>query len=127
MSTTESERLVRRLVSGDPDAGAALCEAARVGSDPVVLAAAALSARHTPALLTRAMDLAQDSRQRQIVAVVAAHLAGDAERVDALAREHLVDHPDSVLVAWIAAEARSGCTLPPSLSASSPTDPLETP
>jgi hypothetical protein len=23
--------------------------------------------------------------------------------VDALAREHLVDHPDSVLVAWIAA------------------------
>ena len=35
----------------------------------------------------------------------AAHLRGDHDLVDALAREHLADHPDSVLVAWIAAAA----------------------
>ena len=32
-----------------------------------------------------------------------AHVAGDADRVDALAHDHLTDHPTSVLVAWISA------------------------
>jgi hypothetical protein len=36
------------------------------------------------------------------VAIAAAHHRGDRELVDALARDHLVDHPDNVLVAWIA-------------------------
>jgi len=36
------------------------------------------------------------------VAIATAHRRGYRQRVDALAREHLVDHPDSVLVAWIA-------------------------
>ena len=43
------------------------------------------------------------TRDRQVVAIAAAHLAGDSDRVDALARDHLVDYPDSILVAWIAA------------------------
>ena len=47
------------------------------------------------------------TRDRQLVAVAAAHLAGDPDRVDALARDHLVDHPDSILVAWIAGAART--------------------
>jgi hypothetical protein len=36
------------------------------------------------------------------VAIAIAHQRGDGDLVDALARDHLVDHPDSVLVAWIA-------------------------
>ena len=36
------------------------------------------------------------------VGIAAAHLRGERELVDALARDHLVDHPDNVLVAWIA-------------------------
>jgi hypothetical protein len=49
------------------------------------------------------MVSAATTRDRQVVAIADAHLAGDADRVDALARDHLVDHPDSILVAWIAA------------------------
>jgi hypothetical protein len=37
------------------------------------------------------------------VAIAAAHFEGDGARVNDLARDHLVDHPDSVLVAWISA------------------------
>jgi hypothetical protein len=54
-------------------------------------------------LLDAAAAAAVTTRDRQLVAIAAAHLDGDADRVDALAREHLVDHPDSVLAARIAA------------------------
>ena len=46
--------------------------------------------------------LAATTRDRQLVAIATAHLRGERELVDALARDHLVDHPDNVLVAWIA-------------------------
>ena len=45
------------------------------------------------------------SRDRQVVEIARAHLRGDADLVDALARDHLVDHPDSLVVAWIASDA----------------------
>jgi hypothetical protein len=54
-------------------------------------------------MLTRATELASTARDRQLIVIAAAHLDGDTERVDALARDHLADHPDSLLVAWIAA------------------------
>ena len=54
-------------------------------------------------LLDAAAAIAETTRDRQLVAIAAAHLDGDTDRVDALAREHLVDHPDSVLAARIAA------------------------
>jgi hypothetical protein len=41
------------------------------------------------------------------VAIATAHLRGERELVDALARDHLVDHPDNVLVAWIARASHS--------------------
>jgi hypothetical protein len=41
------------------------------------------------------------------VAIAAAHRRGEGELVDALARDHLVDHPDSVLAAWIAAASHN--------------------
>jgi hypothetical protein len=53
-------------------------------------------------LLASAGALATTRRERQVVAIAAAFVAGDRDLVDALARDHLVDHPDSVLVAWIA-------------------------
>jgi hypothetical protein len=39
------------------------------------------------------------------VEIARAHLAGQSELVDALARDHLVDYPDSLIVAWIASNA----------------------
>ena len=38
------------------------------------------------------------------MAIARAHLAGDADLLDALVRDHLVDHPDSLLAAWIATQ-----------------------
>ena len=48
---------------------------------------------------------AATSRDRQLVAIARAHLDGDGDLVDALARDHLVDYPDSLIVAWIASDA----------------------
>jgi hypothetical protein len=50
---------------------------------------------------------ATTTSQRQLVAIAAAHLNGDRDLVDALARDHLADHPSSVLVAWISAMSHS--------------------
>ena len=58
----------------------------------------------TPPRLDRAAALAVTSRDRQVVAIARAHLAGDGELVDALARDHLVDYPDSLIVVWIASD-----------------------
>ena len=69
---------------------------------PEILVAASLFAPDAGGLLARAASLAATTRDRQLVAIAAAHRRGDGELVDALARDHLVDHPDSVLVAWMA-------------------------
>jgi uncharacterized protein YbaP (TraB family) len=84
-----------------------LTGAATEPSEAAALVAAALVDRRRD-LLLRAEAVAQTTRDRQLVAIAAAHLDGDADRVDILARDHLVDHPDNVLVAWIAAMSRSG-------------------
>jgi hypothetical protein len=68
----------------------------------------ALGADDPLAQLEKAERLAQTTRDRQLVAIAIAHVREDRELVDALAREHLVDHPDSVLVARIAAASK--CT-----------------
>ena len=94
--------LLRRLVTGDDAAIAAIVEASHTSDDPLVLVAAALFTPHGDSLLARAELLAATTRDRQVVAIAAAHHRGDRELVDALARDHLVDHPDNVLVAWIA-------------------------
>ena len=70
----------------------------------VVIAMAALLERH-PDRLDRALAAAPHERDRQVVAIARAHLDGNSELVDALARDHLVDYPDSLIVAWIASDA----------------------
>ena len=72
----DNEHLIRRLVAGD-DAG-------------------------LRDVLTRVSRSARTTRDRQLVAIAAAHLDGDADLLGALVRDHLVDHPDSLLAAWIA-------------------------
>ena len=59
-------------------------------------------------LLERAERAARTPRERQLVAIATEYVRGEHALVDVLAREHLADHPDSVLVARIAAAA--SCT-----------------
>ena len=73
----------------------------------MILVAAALFAADGDRLIARAEGIAATTRDRQLVAIAGAHLRGERDLVDALARDHLVDHPDSVLVAWIAGASRS--------------------
>ena len=105
MTANDSDRLIRGLIGGQATAAVDIVGRAPTSEDPVVVAAAALIDPGAPELLARAAELAQTTRGRQLVAIAAAYLAGDRELVDALARDHLVDHPDSLLVAWIAAGA----------------------
>src|SRR4051794_30111082 len=100
MPPTRPAQLIHQLLVGDAAAVAALVEASRASDDPMILVTAALFAADGDGLLARAGGVAATTRDRQLVAIAAAHLRGDRDLVDALARDHLVDHPDNVLVAW---------------------------
>ena len=78
----------------------------------MILVAAALFTRDGDGLMARASDRATSTRDRQLVAIAAAHLRGRPDLVDALARDHLVDHPDNVLVAWIAGASHRSTARP---------------
>ena len=115
--------LFERLVGAAPgdhsaylEAGAAaiasIVEASRTSDDPVILVAAALFTRDGDGLMARASGMATTTRDRQLVAIAAAHLRGQPDLVDALARDHLVDHPDNVLVAWIAGASHRSAARP---------------
>lgn len=104
------EQLLHQLVVGDAAAIAAIVDASRTSEDPAVLVAAALFTPDGARLLDRAGGLAATTRDRQLVAIASAHLRGERDLVDALARDHLVDHPDSLLVAWIAGESHRTTT-----------------
>jgi len=95
-------QLLRLLVAGDEAAITAIVDASHSSDDPLILLAAALVSPHGGRLLARAERLASSTRDRQFVAIAAAHHRGDREPVDAVARDHLVDHLGSVFVAWIA-------------------------
>jgi hypothetical protein len=107
MPPAHPEALIHQLVVGDAAAIAAIVEASRTSDDPVILVAAALFAPDGDGLIARAGEMAATTRERQLVAIATAHLRGERDLVDALARDHLVDHPDNVLVAWIAGASHS--------------------
>jgi hypothetical protein len=96
--------IVRHAIGGDAVAVEWIATHAGTSDHALVLVMAAVLTRD-PGPLDQARVLATTSRHRQIVEIASAHLAGRREQVDALARDHLVDHPDSLLVAWIAAGA----------------------
>jgi hypothetical protein len=92
---------IRRAIGGDVHAATWIATSADGTDVAVVVVMAALLAR-CPQRLDLARDLAVTSRDRQVVEIARAHLEGRTDLVDALARDHLVDHPDSLIVAWIA-------------------------
>lgn len=112
MPPTSSEQLLHQLAVGDAAAITAIVEASRTSRDPVILVAAALFAPDADGLMTRARSLAATTRERQLVAIAGAHLREDRDLVDALARDHLADHPDNVLVAWIAGAGNRAASHP---------------
>ena len=98
------ETLIRRLVAGDTTIVTTTLARPETEQTPTTLLVAALVAAAPGDLLVRASRLARSTRERQLVAIADAHLSGDDARLGALVRDHLVDHPDSLLAAWIATQ-----------------------
>lgn len=95
--------LLLRLIGGDSAAAGDVITAAPTSTNPSLLVAAALlSADRTH--LVRANGLARTTRDRQLVVLADAHLREDTDRFDGLVRDHLADHPDHLLAAWIAGQ-----------------------
>jgi hypothetical protein len=107
MTRQRVDDMIRQAIGGDPAAAAWIMSSSVFTDDALVVVMAALLGGD-PAGLQRARSLAATSRDRQVVEIALAHLEGKADQVNALARDHLVDHPDNLLVAWIA----SGAVLP---------------
>jgi hypothetical protein len=101
----DADNVIHQLAVSDAAAIVEIVERAQSSDDVTTLVAAALFAPVPHDLLRRAAAVATTTRDRQVVAIAVAHVAGDAQRVDDLARDHLVDHPDGVLVAWITANS----------------------
>ena len=97
----QPENVIHQLAVGDQAAIARIVQQAKTSDDVTTVVAAAFFAPAGTDLMARAATLAVTTRDRQLVAIATAHLRGDANRTEDLARDHLADHPDSVLVAWI--------------------------
>ena len=97
------DAMIRGAIGGDADAMCEVMAQADTIDDAVLISMAALLER-VPDRLTRAAAVAATRRDRQVVAIARAHLEEQRELVDALVRDHLVDYPDSLIVAWIASD-----------------------
>lgn len=98
------DTVIRQAIGGDLSATTWIVAQADSSDSALVIAMAALLER-LPGRLDRALATALTSRDRQVVEIARAHLGGNSDLVDALARDHLVDFPDSLIVAWIASDA----------------------
>ncbi|MBI4939999.1 MAG: hypothetical protein HY830_04565 [Actinobacteria bacterium] len=103
---TDHTALLLRLVGGDPAAAAEVLDLAPATRSASVLVAAAMLTGD-PGHLTLATDLAGDPRERRLVVLARVHLDGDDALLDVLVRDHLADHPDHLLAAWIAGRPSS--------------------
>ena len=104
MNNDSVDTKIRQAIGGDRGATAWIVAQADTTESAVVIAMAALLERR-PGRLERALAAASTTRDRHLVEIARAHLDGNSELVDALARDHLVDYPDSLIVAWIASDA----------------------
>jgi len=100
-TTPDATALLLRLIGGDPAAASEVLAAASSSADPSVLVAAGLLSRNR-SYLRRAGRHALTVRDRQLVVLAETRLDGEDDRFDALVRDHLADHPDHLLAAWIA-------------------------
>lgn len=101
------EVLLRRLIGGDTTAPGEILDRASTNESAGLLVAAALVTEkpaEAAGFLARATKHAATTRDRQLVAIATAHLDDDADLLDALVRDHLSDHPDNILAAWIASQ-----------------------
>lgn len=105
MPTTSSEPdpLLLRLIGGDSTAAAELFTAAATSTNPSVLVTAALLSDDR-SYLVRAAEHALSVRDRQLVVLAEAHLDSRVELFDDLVRDHLAEHPDHLLAAWMAGQ-----------------------
>ena len=97
----DNTALLHRLIGDHPDARAEIIELATDSTSAPILVAAALLVGDMD-LVTRAAGHATTTRDRQLVALADAHLRGDADLLHVLVRDHLSEHPDHLLAAWIA-------------------------
>ena len=104
MTDDSVDTVIRQAIGGDPGATSWIIAQADESQSVLVVTMAALLER-LPTRLDGARRIALSSRDRQVVEIARAHLDGDGELVDALARDHLVDYPDSLIVAWMASDA----------------------
>ena len=108
MQDTERHDLIRHLMIEAIAGGTEL--RSETAQDLSVLVVAALLAASTDDLLADALRLASTTPDRQLVAIAAAHLAGEHDRVEALAGDHLLDHPAKPVLTWIVAHSRAATT-----------------
>ena len=99
--TSDAAILLLRLIGGDPAAAGEVLALAPGSADPGLLVAAAMLSRDATHL-SRAQQAAHTPRDRQLVVLAKTHLHGDTELFDVLVRDHLADHPDHLMAAWIA-------------------------
>ena len=104
MTEERVETTIRRAIGGDEGAIASVVASVMDTDDARVVALAALLTSRAD-WIARAHNLALTTRDRQVVAISASHLAGEHDLVQMLARDHLADHPDSLIVAWIASDS----------------------
>jgi len=102
-----------RLIGDHPDAPAeVLARAATSTCTPLLVAAAILTG--DPHHLTGAAAHATTTRDRQLVAVADAHLQRNVDLLHVLIRDHLCEHPDHLIAAWIAGRPTPTPDRPPS-------------
>jgi hypothetical protein len=101
--SSDPNPLLLRLIAGAPAAAAEVLAAAATSKDPSILVAAALLSDDA-SYLARAAEQAFSVRDRQLVVLAETHLNHQRDLFDALIRDHLVEHPDHLLAAWIAGQ-----------------------
>jgi len=99
--TNADASLLLRLIGGDAAAVGEILALAPGSADPALLVAAAMLSRDASHLV-RAQEAACTPRDRQLVVLAETHLHGNTELFDVLVRDHLADHPDHLMAAWIA-------------------------
>jgi hypothetical protein len=102
MNDSAVQVLIDHLETAPPDSAALSIARLASSDEPILLLVAALLGTAPTRPFARATRLARTTRDRQLVAICAAHLAGDHARARELIREHLSDHPNHPIVAWIA-------------------------
>jgi len=103
MRDTDRPELVHRLIRE-------LATREDAAAQVTVLVVTALLGASPDDLLDEAGCAAATTADRQFVAIAVAHLAGDHERVDALVRDHLLDHTAGPVLTWITDRSRSIAT-----------------